>query len=217
MTPTKSRITAISIPQETQKLLKQLQIKSGKSRSLLLREMINYYVSSARRESRIAKADSPVTFINDSDANLILKLYHRLLSENRPKPVVVVGIAIINKKNQVLIGLRKSTDQLIRDLHWTFPSGKFSSLNFESELVRTISRETGIDTNPGNLIHARLIPDSPKKKVRIIGLYYHCRVASGRQKPGGDFKELKWVDAVTVNRFFTTSVADEVMNFLGNL
>jgi ADP-ribose pyrophosphatase YjhB (NUDIX family) len=144
-------------------------------------------------------------------------LYYNLLSQTRPKPTIVVGIAIINKKSKVLIGFRKSSDQHVKDLHWTFPSGKFNTLNFESEILKTVLRETGLNVRVVSLIHARLIPDTPDKKIRIIGLYYHCRIISGKVVAGGDFKEIKWVQANEVNRFFTTSVADEIMQFLGHL
>lgn len=210
----KSLITAISLPKETSILLEKLQNKFHKTRSELLREMISFYVNSSRSREEIK---SNKEYIDDHDANKIIKLYYKLLSETKPKPAIVVGISIINKKDRVIIGLRKNADPNIKDLHWTFSSGKFASLNFEKELLATIKRETGFTAKILQLVHARLIPDSPNKKIRIIALYYHCKIVGGKQKPGGDFKELKWVPAIEVSRHFTTSVADEVINFLGTL
>ena len=210
----KSLITAISLPKETSLVLDRLQNKSHKNRSELLREMINFYVDSFKKRGESKKDQE---YIDDSDVNRVLKLYYKLISETKPKPTIVVGISIINKKNKVIIGLRKTNDPNVKDLHWTFPSGKFDNLNFEKELIVSIKRETGFDAKILHLIHARLIPDSSQKRIRIVALYYHCKILSGKQKPGGDFKELKWVTATEVNRHFTTSVADDVMNFLGTL
>ena len=210
----KSLVTAISFPKETGLLLEKLQNKFHKNRSELLREMINFYVNSSKSRG-VAQKDQE--HIDDSNINKVLKLYYKLISETKPKPVIVVGIAIINKKDKVIIGLRKVNDPNVKDLHWTFPSGKFDSLNFQKELLATIKRETGFDAKILQLVHARLFPDSPQKKIRIVALYYHCKIESGKQKPGGDFKELKWVPASQVHRHFTTSVSDEITIFLGTL
>lgn len=210
----KSLVTAISLPRETSMLLEKLQNKFHKTRSELLREMISFYVDSFRGRG---EARSNKEYIDDSDVNKVLKLYYKLITETGSKPAIVVGISIINKNDKVIIGLRKNTDPNVKDLHWTFPSGKFDSLNFEKELLVTVKRESGFAAKILQLVHARLVPDSPQKKIRIVALYYHCKILGGKQKPGGDFKELKWVPATEVNRYFTTSVADEVMNFLGNL
>ncbi|KKU29012.1 MAG: hypothetical protein UX80_C0003G0086 [Candidatus Amesbacteria bacterium GW2011_GWA2_47_11b] len=210
----KSQITAFSLPKETLKLLEGLQNRFRKSRSELLREMINFYVSSQKTSpSRVRES----IIIDDSDANKILKLYYSVISAVKPKPTLVIGIGIISKKNKVIIGLRKTQDQHIKDLHWTFPSGKFNSLEFEKEIINTIHNETGLKAKVIRLIHARLIPDSPQKKVRIVALYYHCKLLSGKGKPGNDFKQIKWVPATEVHRHFTTSVADEITTFLGTL
>jgi len=216
--PVKKLITAFSLPKEMDIVLNNLQTKTGKSRSQILREMINFFVISTKGEKAASRQTAAKElYLDNADVNKILRLYYQLLSQTRPKPTLVVGISIINKKSRVLIGLRKSTDQHIPDLHWTFPSGKFNSLNFESEIIKTIRQETGLTARVISLVHARLIPDSPGKKIRIIGLYYHCRIISGKTVAGGDFKQLKWVEATQVNRHFTTSVADEIMNFLGTL
>jgi|SRR3989344_1946038 len=210
----KSLITAFSLPKQLDDNLKSIQAKSGKTRSELLREMIDYYVESTKKTST---SPNPTDSITDSDANKVLKLYYQLLSETRPKPSLVIGVAIVNKKDQVLIGLRRTNDKLVKDLHWTFPSGKMDNLNFDANIIKSAKLETGLIVKPLHLIHARLIPDSLHKSVRIVALYYHCRILSGKQRPSHNFKELKWVPATEVNRHFTTSVSDEIMHFLGEL
>lgn len=215
MTGKKTSITAFSLPVETEKVLEKLQGKFGKSRSELIREMINFYLKSEKRTQNIR--ETPNLNIDSDDTNKILKYYYQFISQNKKQTSMVIGIAIINKKDRVLIGLRKTKDIHVKNLSWTFPTGKFFSLDFESEIAKTVKRETGFDVKVNELVHARLIPDSPQKKIRIIALYYHCKIISGKPKPGGDFKEIKWVLSTDITKHFTTSVADEIMNFLGTL
>jgi ADP-ribose pyrophosphatase YjhB (NUDIX family) len=176
--------------------------------------MINFYVDSIKSNKNDTKRGD---IIDANDTNKVLKLYYKFISESKPKPTIVICVSIINKKNKVLIGLRKDKNKYVKDLKWTFPSGQLESLDFEKKVVASLKEETGFNCKVNHLLHARLIPDSPNKPVRIIALYYYCRVLSGTQKAGGDFKELKWVLATEVNRYFTTSVSDEIMQFLGSL
>ncbi|HUW24073.1 MAG TPA: NUDIX domain-containing protein [Patescibacteria group bacterium] len=138
------------------------------------------------------------------------------MSQNK-KEAIVVGLGIIAKEGRVLIGQRKDPDPYVKELTWVFPGGKFESLDLEKELIRHLKEETGLDVNINQLVHARLIPDSPEKKVKVIALYYHCAAVSGQEKAGGSLGKLEWVPAMKVFHFFTTSTADEVVAFLGTL
>jgi ADP-ribose pyrophosphatase YjhB (NUDIX family) len=210
----RSQVTAFSLNRNINNLLKRYQNKFHKSRSELLREMISFYVESSKKSpSTLPKGD----YIDDSDVNKILKLYYQLISVSKPKTTLVIGVGIVNRKTKVVIGLRKAENKYVKNLHWTFPSGMLESLDFEKHIIKVVKEETGLSVRVVRLVHARLIPDSPQKTVRIVALYYHCKIISGTPKPGGDFKEIKWVPASEVNRYFTTSVSDETMNFLGTL
>lgn len=212
----KSLITTISISNDTENDLNKLQTRLHKNRSQLIRDLVEFYLSSSKKS--VNKSDTNYQSNNYSDPNIILRRYYELISYQRSKkPLIVIGIGIINKKKLVLIGQRKFKDSLVPNLTWTFPSGKFFSLNFESEVIKTIQAETGYLTRLVSVIHARLIPDTFDRRVRIIAIYHHCKVISGRPKAGGDFKEVKWIPATDVTKYFTTSVCDEIMNFLGRL
>ena len=91
----KSLITAISFPKETGLILDKLQNKFHKNRSELLREMINYYVESSVNNKNIKQNQE---YIDDSDANKVLKLYYKLISVTKSKPTIVVAVGIVNKK-----------------------------------------------------------------------------------------------------------------------
>lgn len=218
MSKNKTLITAFSLSSKSNNILEKLQKRTGKTRSEIVRNLINSYAKSV--DSPASSASPPPQILavtNSEETNKILKYYYQIISAADRKPTMVIGIAIISRRSKVLIGLRKSTDKHVKNLSWTFPSGKFNSLNFESELTKTIKQETGLVTKNQRLIHARLIPDSPGKKVRIVALYYHCKTQVGKPESGGDFKRIMWVPATDVTKFFTTSTSDEIMNFLGSL
>jgi len=213
MAKNKALITAFSLTEDSQKALNKLQTKSGQTRSEIIRNLLN----SSRKIVKSPLNQEIAANISVDDTNKILKYYYQLISAQTPKPTIVIGISLISQKGRVLVGLRKNIDPFVKNLSWTFPTGKFSSLDFEKEIIKTVKTETSLTVKVLSLVHARLIPDSPAKKVRIVALYYYCKILSGKSKSGGDLKLLKWVPATDVTKYFTTSVADEIMNFLGTL
>lgn len=209
----KTKIMGFSLPPETYQIIENLLKTSHKTRSEFMRQVIESYLSVSQRT-----LESPTGSIELSpqDINKVLKLYYQLIGNDK-KPVLVVGLGIIAKDGNVLIGQRKDPDPYVKELSWVFPGGRFNSLDFENELTETIKRETGLQIFINQLIHARLIPDSPEKKFKIIALYYHCTPVSGKEKAGGSLNKLEWVPAMKVFHYFTTSTADEVVAFLGVL
>lgn len=214
----KSLVTAFSFSADTADILNNLKTKTQKSRSQLLREMINYYAASLKsgKEKSFQPVSQPSS-VQPDDAGKILKYYFELISSQKPYPTLVIAIAVISKKNTVLIGERKFKDTFVKNLTWTFPTSKLSTLNFTAELIKSVQQETGFFVKVNRFIHARFIPDVGKTKLHIVALYYHCKIISGHARPGGDFKSLKWVKAAEVHRHFTTSVCDEITTFLHSL
>jgi 8-oxo-dGTP pyrophosphatase MutT (NUDIX family) len=206
----KTKVVGFSLPPQTEKNLKTYLKKTGKTRSELMREMIDLYFTVKKSQS---SSLSPVN-LSDLDLNKILKLYYEMMGMNK-KAVIVIGLGIIVKGGKVLIGQRKGKDPHIKDLSWVFPGGRFNTLDFRQELKREVKEETNLDVEVLDIIHARLIPDSPEKKVRVVAQYFHCKPLLSDIKPGGDLIKLKWVKATSVCKYFTTSTADEIMHFLG--
>jgi len=210
----KTKIMGFSLPPETYQQIENLLKKTHKTRSEFMRQVISSYLEISKKT--ILEAPKAEVAISPEDINKILKFYYQIIGNNKKK-VLVIGLGIISKDGQVLIGQRKEKDPYIKELSWVFPGGKFESLDFEAELTKTIKEETGLNIYLQQLIHARLIPDSPEKKVKIVALYYHCTPVSGKQQAGGDLKKLEWVPAMKIFHYFTTSTADEVVSFLGTL
>ena len=203
-----------SLPPEIYQEIENLLKKTHKTRSEFMRQVIESYLTVTQRTLQ----ETPKTeiAISSEDINKILKFYYQIIGANK-KEVMVIGLGIICKNGNILIGQRKEKDPHIKELIWVFPGGKFESLDFEAELTKNIKEETGFNVYVNQLVHARLIPDSPEKKVKIIALYYHCTPVSGRQRAGGDLNKLAWVPAMKIFHYFTTSTADEVVSFLGTL
>ncbi len=210
----KTKIMGFSLPPETYSEIENLLKTSHKTKSEFMRQVIESYLSVAKntlKQPPVNKLE-----IDSNDINKILKLYYQLIGNNK-KETIIIGLGIITKDGKVLIGQRKEKDPFVKELSWVFPGGKFSSLDFEGELIKTVKEEAGLDIYVNQLIHARLIPDSPEKKVKIIALYYHCTPVSGKENAGGDLEKLEWVEPMKIFHYFTTSTADEVVSFLGTL
>jgi len=210
----KTKVMGFSLPPEIYQKIENLLKTSHKTKSEFMRQVIESYLSVAQKT--LVPSPKNKLEIDQNDANKILKLYYQLIGSHK-KDTIVVGLGIIAKQGKVLIGQRKEEDPYVRELTWVFPGGKFESLDFERELVRTIKEETKLDVYVNQLVHARLIPDSPEKKVKIIALYYHCTPVSGTEQAGEDLKRLEWVEPMKIFHFFTTSTADEVVSFLGTI
>jgi len=209
----KTRVTGFSLPPETYLKINNLLKKTHKTKSEFIRQAIDSFLEMTEKASKPTLSE--IT-LSSEDVNKILKLYYQLIASDK-KESIVIGLGIIAKNGQVLIGQRREKDPFVKELSWVFPGGKFESLDFEKEVIATIKSETGFDVYINQLVHARLIPDSPGKKVKIIALYYHCTPVSGKEEPGRDLKKLKWVPAMKIFHYFTTSTADEVVSFLGTL
>jgi ADP-ribose pyrophosphatase YjhB (NUDIX family) len=217
----KSQITAFSLPRETQNILNNLQEKSHKTRSELLREMIKFYVASGKNSRKlVTDRGVPSEKIVDFDnTNTLLRHYYQLISSNQSQQPKIIAHALINKKSQILIGERtSSTDLFIKDMSWSFPAVVLNSLEFENDLIRQVKADTGLKIHVLKLVFARLSPDLPiRPRMRIIDLYYHCQISEGKQKNGEKFTSLKWTPANHLHHFFTTSIPDDITLFLNSL
>ena len=208
----KTKIMGFSLPPETYQKIENLLKTSHKTKSEFMRQVLESYLSVTQKT--LIQPPKNKLEIDQGDINKILKLYYQLIGSHQ-KDTLIIGLGIIVDKGKVLIGQRKEADPYIKELTWVFPGGKFDSLDFERELTVKIKEETGLNVYVNQLIHARLIPDSPEKKVKIIALYYHCTSVSGKEQSGGGLEKLIWVEPTKIFHYFTTSTADEVVSFLG--
>ncbi len=127
--------------------------------------------------------------------------------------VNVLGIVFDTKTRKILIG-RRENDPYIKELTWCFPGGTpHYNKELEDALKKEIKEKTGL--NVGNLgaIFAKTYPE----KREFLSVYYLCESIGGEAKPGGSFKELKWVNPEELEEYFTTSFHPNLKEYIVNL
>lgn len=200
-----------SIPNQFEKQIRDHLAETGKTTSEFIREALSSYFKQHREPQEL-----PTNMLSERDLDRVLEIYYDLIGMHQ-KEVMVIGLGIIEKDGKVLIEKRSTTDKHVKDLHWVFPGGKMESLDFRSEIQKDVKEETNLDIDVKDIIHARLIPDSPNKEIKIVALYFHCKPTSDKERSGKEVSELKWVKPTAVCQYFTTSTCDTVMRFLGSL
>src|SRR3989339_695381 len=95
----KSSIKAFSLSSYTESTLNKLQNKFQKNRSQLIREAIDYFDKSHKISSTANISNNLEN--NSFSPNQILKNYYELISAQKPKPTLVIGVAIISRSHKV--------------------------------------------------------------------------------------------------------------------
>ena len=136
------------------------------------------------------------------------------MEKNFPK-FNVIGLAVIfdTSKKKILIG-RRENDPLIPELSWVFPGGRANhSEDIDKSLKKAVKGQTGYTVKNLGAIFAKTYPE----KKDLLSVYFFCEFIEGREKVGGDLKELKWVSPKELERHFTTSYHPKLKEFIDNL
>ncbi|MBM3228278.1 NUDIX domain-containing protein [Candidatus Pacearchaeota archaeon] len=127
--------------------------------------------------------------------------------------VVLLGIIFDPKTKRILIG-RREKDPYVPKLTWCFPGGRLGyNEDVEKTLVEKIKEKTGLKIENLGSIFARTLPE----KKDFVMIYFLCEVVGGKEKAGGDFKELKWVKPEELKNHFTTSFHPHLKEYVMNL
>ncbi len=207
-----TRIIGFSVPPETHTKIQNAMKAENKTRSELLRSMIDSY-------TKVHIGDSKVVNLPPDETELasILKVYWQARSLQTEK-VLIIGLGIIERPDgKILIGLRNGKDKWIRNLTWVFPGGTMNSLDFQNELKAQVKMETGCEVDVKSLVESRIHPDSGFKDVQIVALYFHCVLRKESKFRKGNLVKLKWVSPMDVFKYFTGSTSDNVTKFLATL
>lgn len=125
----------------------------------------------------------------------------------------VLGIVYNPKTKQILIGKREN-DVYIKELSWTFPGGRPEyKEDLEFYLKHEIKIKTGLEVNVKKIVFAKTYPE----KREFLSIYYFCEVISGKEKAGEKFVETKWIKPADVQKYFTTSLHPNLLEYLKNL
>jgi 8-oxo-dGTP diphosphatase len=125
------------------------------------------------------------------------------------KEIVIVGCAIIRRKDQILIAQRKPDDHL--GGYWEFPGGKrCEGESLEACLVREVQEELGVAIVPDRLLQKI---DHPYPK-RILSLHFYlCDWKSGDPERI-DCHDFRWIAPEEMRLFKFPPADDEIIEEL---
>jgi 8-oxo-dGTP diphosphatase len=127
--------------------------------------------------------------------------------------VVILGIVFDPKKKKILIGKREN-DPYIKDLGWCFPGGRMRiGEDVDQALKRSLKAKTGYTVKNLGAIFSKTYIERPE----LLGVYFLTEVFEGKEKPGEDILELKWVSPKELEGYFKTSFHRKLKQFLNEL
>ena len=127
--------------------------------------------------------------------------------------VILLGIVYDPKKKRILIG-RRDKDPFVPKLKWTPPGGRIShGDDLDKSLKAKIREQTGLEVaNLGSIF--TMIPKEKKNFVLVLHL---CEVLKGKEKAGGNLKEIKWVKPEELDKYFTIAYHPHLREYILNL
>lgn len=128
--------------------------------------------------------------------------------------VNVLAIVYNPKSRQILIGRRRENDLYIKEISWTFPGGRPAyDEDLEFYLKYNIKIKTGLDAEIKKIVFAKTYPE----KREFLSIYYLCEVVGGKEMAGEKFVEIKWVKPTDAQKYFTTSLHPNLLDYLKTL
>ncbi len=124
--------------------------------------------------------------------------------------VIILGIIFDPKEKKILIG-RRENDPHNPKLSWVFPgdNAKYEE-DPDKTLKKAVKGETGLDVKNLGSIFAKTYSD----KKEFLSVYFLCAIVGGKEKPGKNIKELKWVSPKEIEKYFTTPINPKLKEYL---
>lgn len=207
-----TKVIGFSLPPQLDEQISAYARSSHKTRSELMREMIEQYFQS-QESPNSTTAQAP-------DISAVARAFwEHTLRPSDPSPLFVCSLILRHPtRKQILICERATTDQLSPRLRWSFPGGGLSSILLTDEAENTLRRHTGLRGEVWRVISARVHPDThPDAQKQIVSVYVAATAHSVRPTLSDKYSRYKWVDPLDVFSYFSTSVSDEVASFLRTL
>ena len=127
--------------------------------------------------------------------------------------VIILGIIFDPKEKKILIG-RRENDENIPELTWCFPGGRATyDEDVDKTLKRTLKAQTGYDVKNLGAIFSKIYPE----RKDLLAVYFLTQAFDGKEKPGKDILELKWVSPKELENYFTTSFHKKLKEYLIDL
>ena len=136
-----------------------------------------------------------------------------IMKEMNDFKAILLGIIYDPKRKKILIG-RMENDPYVPKLMWTPPGGRIiPGEDLENSLKIKIKEQTGFEIeNLGNIF--AMIPE---EKKNFILLLYLCEVIRGKEKVGGNLKEIKWFNPEELDNYFTIAYHPHLREYILNL
>ncbi len=132
------------------------------------------------------------------------------LKEKDKLHAIVLGIIFDPVKKKILIG-RRENDPNIKELGWCFPGGKLKPGDeVDKALKKHIKKKTGYEIKNLGAIFSKIYSE----KEDLLAVYFLTQVYEGKEKPGEDLVELKWVSPKELEKYFTTSFNKKLKMYL---
>ena len=133
--------------------------------------------------------------------------------ENPKFEVIVIGIVFDSGKKKFLIG-RKEDGPDAKLLGWCFPGGRIMpGDDIDKVLKKKIKLKTGYSIkNIGTFFS-----QTHEEKPEIVSISFLTKVFEGKELPGDDFAELKWVSANELEDHFKIPIHKKLKEFLFEL
>jgi ADP-ribose pyrophosphatase YjhB (NUDIX family) len=134
--------------------------------------------------------------------------------ENKPKfEVIVLGIIFDPKKKKILIG-RRENDPYIKNLDWCFPGGR---LNMGEDVDQSLKKKMKLKTGYTIKNLGTIFSDTRPERPSLVELYFLTEVFEGKEKPGNDIVELRWISPKEIDQYFKISMHRKLKEFLNDL
>ncbi len=127
--------------------------------------------------------------------------------------VIVLGIVFDPKNRKILIGKREN-DPYIPQSSWCFPGGRLADDGEVNQTLKEkIKEQTGLEVKNLGAVFAKTY----EEKRDLLAVYFMCEAFKGKQKSGGNLKELKWVNPKDLEKYFKTSFHPRLKRYLLNI
>jgi len=138
------------------------------------------------------------------------------MAKEKEKPkfeVIVLGIIFDPKKKKILIG-RRENDPYIKNLDWCFPGGRLHiGEDVDQALKRNMTLKTGHVVKNLGAIFSKTYPE----KANLVSIYFLTEAFEGKEQPGDDIVELKWISPKELEKYFKLSLHRKLKEFLNDL
>lgn len=136
------------------------------------------------------------------------------MEKETPKfEVIVLGIILDTESKRVLIGKRKE-GQGGRLLGWGFPGGRIlPGEEIDKALKERIKLKTGYSVKNIGTFFSQTHDENPN----LISITFLTSVYQGKELPGDDIEELKWVEIRNLEKYFKIPLHIKLKEFLSEL